>query len=185
MVIGAGIGGLSAASVCAASGLSVAVCESHDAPGGAAHEWTIKGFHFESGPLALLSNHSLLQSTLLHLHFLCFASLSHPPNESSCRITAHLYLCARAGPSLYAGLSPERSPNPLKHVFQVIGEEPEWLTYDRWGTHLPGNMMVQAWPLLSPPSTLFTSHLAAPRISPHLSPLRNSHFSPGRGFAAV
>ena len=89
MVIGAGIGGLSAAAVCAASGLQVAVCESHDTPGGAAHSWNVKGFEFESGP------------------------------------------------SLYAGLSPEESPNPLKHVFQIIGEEPEWLTYDRWGTYLP------------------------------------------------
>ena len=86
VVIGAGIGGLSAAACAASTGLSVAVCESHDAAGGAAHEWTVKGFHFESGP------------------------------------------------SLYAGLSPTRSPNPLKHVFQIIGEEPEWLTYDRWGT---------------------------------------------------
>ena len=42
-----------------------------------------------------------------------------------------------SGPSLYAGLSPERSPNPMKHVFQIIGEEPEWITYDRWGTALP------------------------------------------------
>ena len=89
VVIGAGIGGLSAAAVCAASGLQVAVCESHDTPGGAAHSWNVKGFEFESGP------------------------------------------------SLYAGLSPEESPNPLKHVFQIIGEEPEWLTYDRWGTYLP------------------------------------------------
>jgi len=89
VVIGAGVGGLSAAAVCAASGLKVCVCESHDAPGGAAHSWTTKGFTFESGP------------------------------------------------SLYAGLSPDRSPNPLKHVYQIIGEEPEWLTYDRWGTYLP------------------------------------------------
>ena len=42
-----------------------------------------------------------------------------------------------SGPSLYAGLSPAASPNPLKHVFQIIGEEPEWITYDRWGTYLP------------------------------------------------
>lgn len=89
VVIGSGIGGLSAAAVAAAGGLKVAVCESHDAPGGAAHEWEIKGFHFESGP------------------------------------------------SLYAGFSPDASPNPLKHVFQIIEEEPEWLTYDRWGTYLP------------------------------------------------
>ena len=42
-----------------------------------------------------------------------------------------------AGPSLYSGLSAERSPNPLKHIYQMIGEEPEWLTYDTWGAHLP------------------------------------------------
>ena len=52
----------------------MAVCESHDTAGGAAHEWEIKGLHFESGP------------------------------------------------SLYAGLSPAKSPNPLKHVYQIIGE---------------------------------------------------------------
>ena len=34
-----------------------------------------------------------------------------------------------AGPSLYSGLSPDRSPNPMKHVFQMIGEEPEWVKY--------------------------------------------------------
>ena len=89
VVIGSGIGGLSAAAAAASTGLSVAVLESHDTPGGAAHEWNIKGYHFESGP------------------------------------------------SLYAGLSPAASPNPLKHVFQIIGEEPEWITYDRWGTYLP------------------------------------------------
>jgi len=42
-----------------------------------------------------------------------------------------------AGPSLYSGMSADRSPNPLKHVFQMIDEEPEWITYDTWGAHLP------------------------------------------------
>ena len=42
-----------------------------------------------------------------------------------------------AGPSLYSGLSPESSPNPLKHIFQMVGEEPEWINYDTWGAHLP------------------------------------------------
>ena len=38
-----------------------------------------------------------------------------------------------AGPSLYSGLSMDKSPNPLKHIFQMIGEEPEWINYDTWG----------------------------------------------------
>ena len=42
-----------------------------------------------------------------------------------------------SGPSLYSGLSSSLSNNPLKNVFQMIGEEPEWITYDRWGTVLP------------------------------------------------
>jgi phytoene dehydrogenase-like protein len=42
-----------------------------------------------------------------------------------------------SGPSLYSGFSTEASCNPLKNVFQIIGEEPEWITYDRWGTSLP------------------------------------------------
>lgn len=43
-----------------------------------------------------------------------------------------------SGPSLYAGLSSTASPNPLKHVFQIVGEEPTWIQYDSWGTSLPG-----------------------------------------------
>ena len=55
VVIGSGIGGLSAAGLLAKQGLRVLVCESHDVPGGAAHAWTAKApggglYHFESGP---------------------------------------------------------------------------------------------------------------------------------------
>jgi phytoene dehydrogenase-like protein len=70
-------------------GKSVVVLESHDAPGGAAHSWERRGFHFESGP------------------------------------------------SLYSGFSTDRSPNPLKNIFQIIEEDCEWIKYDRWGTVLP------------------------------------------------
>mmetsp|Transcript_10261 Transcript_10261/g.30405 ORF Transcript_10261/g.30405 Transcript_10261/m.30405 type:complete len:590 (+) Transcript_10261:57-1826(+) len=43
-----------------------------------------------------------------------------------------------SGPSLYSGLSwTDGSPNPLKHVYQMIGEEPEWITFDTWGAFLP------------------------------------------------
>ena len=38
-----------------------------------------------------------------------------------------------SGPSLYSGFSLDKSANPLKNIFQIIGEEPDWITYDRWG----------------------------------------------------
>ena len=89
VVVGAGLGGLTAGALLAHNGKKVLVCEAHDAPGGACHTWEREGFHFESGP------------------------------------------------SLYSGFSMDRSNNPLKNVFQIIGEEPEWITYDRWGTSIP------------------------------------------------
>lgn len=89
IVIGSGLAGLSCAALLAFSDKSVAVLESHDAPGGCAHTWERRGFHFESGP------------------------------------------------SLYSGFSMDESPNPLKNIFQIVGEDCEWITYDRWGTVLP------------------------------------------------
>lgn len=89
IVIGSGLAGLSCAALLSHCNHSVAVFESHDVPGGCAHTWERRGFHFE------------------------------------------------AGPSLYSGLSAERSPNPLKNIFQIVGEDCEWIKYDRWGTVLP------------------------------------------------
>ena len=39
--------------------------------------------------------------------------------------------CFDSGPSLYGGLSGECTSSPLKHVYQIVGEEPEWIQYDR------------------------------------------------------
>lgn len=89
IVIGSGLSGLSCAALLSHNDIPTVVLESHDTPGGAAHTWERRGFHFESGP------------------------------------------------SLYSGFSSDKSPNPLKNIFQIIGEEPEWITYDRWGTVLP------------------------------------------------
>jgi phytoene dehydrogenase-like protein len=50
LVIGSGIGGLVAGALLARYGKSVLVCESHNAPGGAAHEFARQGFRFDSGP---------------------------------------------------------------------------------------------------------------------------------------
>jgi phytoene dehydrogenase-like protein len=89
VVIGSGLAGLSCAALLSHCDKRTVVLESHDAPGGAAHSWTRRGFHFESGP------------------------------------------------SLYSGFSTDESPNPLKNIFQIIGEDPDWITYDRWGTVMP------------------------------------------------
>ncbi|CAM0877937.1 unnamed protein product [Alopecurus aequalis] len=50
VVIGSGLGGLCCAGLLARYGLDVVVLESHDRPGGAAHSFDVKGFHFDSGP---------------------------------------------------------------------------------------------------------------------------------------
>ncbi|WP_041596593.1 NAD(P)/FAD-dependent oxidoreductase [Halothece sp. PCC 7418] len=50
IIIGSGIGGLTAGSLLARYGYNVLICESHGIPGGAAHSFTRKGFTFDSGP---------------------------------------------------------------------------------------------------------------------------------------
>ena len=50
IVIGSGIGGLTTAALLARYGKQVLVCESHAIAGGAAHSFSRRGFHFDSGP---------------------------------------------------------------------------------------------------------------------------------------
>ena len=50
IVIGSGIGGLSAAALLSYYGYSVVVLESHYLPGGVAHTFEREGFHFDAGP---------------------------------------------------------------------------------------------------------------------------------------
>jgi carotene isomerase len=62
IVIGSGIGGLVAGALLARYGRQVLVCESHSIPGGAAHSFSRRGFHFDSGPsfyCGLSDRHSL------------------------------------------------------------------------------------------------------------------------------
>ncbi|MFK8183073.1 MAG: phytoene desaturase family protein [Phormidesmis sp.] len=42
-----------------------------------------------------------------------------------------------SGPSLYSGMSESPSPNPLRQVLDIIGEDIEWANYDTWGCRLP------------------------------------------------
>ena len=107
VVVGAGLAGLSCAGLLAACGKKVAVLEQHYEIGGCAHEFCV-GLDGKTIPTKALAD---------------------KPDTPVFRF--------EAGPSLYSGLSPDESPNPLKHVFQMIEEEPEWITYDTWGAHLP------------------------------------------------
>jgi phytoene dehydrogenase-like protein len=56
VIVGSGIGGLSCAAMCALYGYSVAIFESHYAPGGCAHGYSVKSksgnglYHFDTGP---------------------------------------------------------------------------------------------------------------------------------------
>lgn len=107
VVIGAGLAGLCCAATLASEGVKVCVCESHYEIGGCAHEFMFT----EDG--------RTIPSDLL--------------DESN---VDKVYKF-EAGPSLYSGLSSDRSPNPLKHVYQIIGEEPEWITYKIWKGFIP------------------------------------------------
>lgn len=42
-----------------------------------------------------------------------------------------------SGPSLYSGMSYSPSPNPLRQVLDIIGEDITWANYDTWGCRLP------------------------------------------------
>ena len=50
IIIGSGIGGLTAGALLARYGKKVLICESHTIAGGAAHSFSRRGFHFDSGP---------------------------------------------------------------------------------------------------------------------------------------
>jgi all-trans-retinol 13,14-reductase len=50
IIIGSGIGGLTAGALLARYGKRVLICESHSIPGGAAHSFSRQGFQFDSGP---------------------------------------------------------------------------------------------------------------------------------------
>ncbi len=50
IIIGSGIGGLTAGALLARYGKRVLICESHTIAGGAAHSFSRRGFHFDSGP---------------------------------------------------------------------------------------------------------------------------------------
>jgi glycine/D-amino acid oxidase-like deaminating enzyme len=57
---------------------------------------------------------------------------SHDAYGGACHTWERRGFHFESGPSLYSGFSTDRSPNPLKNIFQIIGEDCEWITYDRY-----------------------------------------------------
>jgi len=62
---------------------------------------------------------------------------SHDAPGGACHTWERRGFHFESGPSLYSGFSMDESPNPLKNIFQIVGEDCDWITYDRWGTVLP------------------------------------------------
>eukprot|EP00958_Prasinococcus_capsulatus_P008841 scaffold872_cov421-Prasinococcus_capsulatus_cf.AAC.21 len=109
VVVGAGIGGLTCGALLAKYGLSVAVCESHTIPGGAAHSFVRDGYCFDSGPSY-------------------FLGLSDPKVRSHVRA----WQCVPRQPTYTSGVtSQNRSLNALKQVIDVLDEKLETAVYDR------------------------------------------------------
>ena len=124
IIIGSGIGGLSCASLLAATGRTVTVLERHYELGGCAHE-----FYMDMNGRVVPSSSSSSSSSFQNNN-------STTDADTAIRRRQDLFHF-EAGPSLYSDLSSSTSSNPLKHIYQMIDEEPEWITYDQWGAFLP------------------------------------------------
>jgi len=49
-----------------------------------------------------------------------------------------------SGPSFYTGFSSPESTNPLRQILELLGEEIETVSYDRWMTHLPEGLFISS-----------------------------------------
>jgi hypothetical protein len=120
----------------------VCVCESHVHAGGAAHSFEREGFKVgrgkgesggeggrggEGGGVAdVVTNADMPTDAVLPMSCVQFDS----------------------GPSLFSGVSLERSPNPLAHVLQFIDETVEFIQYDTWGVVIPEGRSLPSLSLL-------------------------------------
>ena len=129
IVIGSGIGGLTAAGLLARYGKRVVVCESHTIAGGAAHNFRRRGYEFDSGP-----------------SFYC--GLTDDPSPLGRGLAnATLTQSPLSGKPSFA-LS-HQSLNPLKQVLDALGESVKTVRYEPLGHyHFPeGSFPVYSNPL--------------------------------------
>jgi len=155
VVIGSGLAGLSCAALLSHCDKKTVVLEAHDTPGGAVSP--NRNGLFRN---LVLRRVLLGKSFSFYLHWNLFSDLlARPPLLIFLSRLSFVSLCQKpvsfgttdaqahgwerrgfhfeSGPSLYSGFSTDESPNPLKNIFQIIGEDAEWITYDRWGTVMP------------------------------------------------
>lgn len=165
VVIGSGIGGLCAAAVLALRGNRVTVCESHYAPGGAAHAFRVRGpsgtYVFESGPSfhaglsAPLgqSKNPLRQARAGGLEAVmcgapCVEHCTHGKGGASASGSLRLHgpVCwppiscpmlshSCAWKLLYGPSTPPCISSP--QVLDLLGESVECKSYRSWSAHLP------------------------------------------------
>jgi phytoene dehydrogenase-like protein len=128
VVVGAGIGGLSAAALSARYGLKTICVEAHDVPGGVAHSFERKApasiksdkpFVFDSGP-------SLLSGKYMYMHHLLRDDFVLAQLHTNTMFISYLYYVS-------SGMS-KKGTNPLRQVLDAVGtsSDIDWITYDGW-----------------------------------------------------
>lgn len=118
------------------------VLESHDIPGGAAHSWVQKGYHFESGP----SLYSDMASTGEQI----FSELNNGKSFARGGLIDSLLgrFLQQYAPLRVTTWVPAagRAANPLAQVLQAIGEPLDLIEYNTWNILVPeGEYLTEVW----------------------------------------
>lgn len=136
VVIGSGVGGLSCGALLAKYGVKVVVLESHDIPGGAAHSWVQKGYHFESGP-SLYSDMASRGDPVARCQQTVRCCRKHAVNATARHVISQTRTPACRPEHFAFAESAGRAANPLAQVLQAIDEPLELIEYNTWNILVP------------------------------------------------